>query len=248
MFGETLRMVPVRSTSKQGFVFIMPRTASQWDSEKYPSAIHSIYVALPGDADAELIAASANAVLRETAGQPFVIKTIEPKLIDALQNANDARLPLRYRLALLTFTPTRLDIIENNSRSNGARSVCYDRIPNDAQTLLDAHDVYSVAELQTMFADGTARCWLRYVGDAPVAIALTFANSTTLHEIGSLYVQADARRGGHAEALVRAALHDLEYRALKIRYVVDAENAASIALATRCGLQEALRSEHWLSN
>jgi ribosomal protein S18 acetylase RimI-like enzyme len=254
LFGEALHVVPVRSTTKQGYVFIMPRAASQWDSEKYPSAMYSIYVALPVDADAELIAASASTVLRESAGQPFVIKTIEPKLIDALQNTNDARLPLRYQLALLTLTPTerhatlaRRDIIENDSTSNGARSVCYDHIPHDAQTLLDAHDVYSASEMQTMFADASARCWLRYVGDAPVAIALTFANSTTLHEIGSLYVRADARRAGHAEALVRAALHDLENRALKIRYVVDAENAASIALATRCGLQEALRSEHWLS-
>ncbi len=261
MFGEALRAVPVCGHSTSGFIFIMPRAASQWDSAKYPSVQHSIYVALPAYADDALVELTAATVLAESAGESFVVKTIERKVIDALQRTSSARMPLRYQLALLTFTPTRSsaattppalsehDTIENTERAvPSVRSVCCDHIPNDARALLDAHNVYSATELNTMFADGVARCWLRYANDAPVAVALTFANSKTQHEIGSLYVRADARRAGHAEALVRSALHDLATRELKVRYVVDAENTASISLATRCGLQETFRAEHWLSN
>ena len=104
-----------------------------------------------------------------------------------------------------------------------------------------------------MFADGSARCLLRFDGDGdeadrhPVAIALSFPNTPTLHEIGSLYVAPHARRAGHASALVHAALADIALRDLAARYVVDATNAPSIELAKRCGLREVMRVEHWLS-
>ena len=102
-----------------------------------------------------------------------------------------------------------------------------------------------------MFADGSARCLLRFDGDEadrhPVAIALSFPNTPTLHEIGSLYIAPQARRAGHASVLVHAALADIASRDLATRYVVDATNAPSIELATRCGLREVMRLEHWLS-
>ena len=111
--------------------------------------------------------------------------------------------------------------------------------------------VYSAGELDTMFADGSARCLLRFDGDEadrhPLAIALSFPNTPTLHEIGSLYVAPLARRAGHASVLVHAALADVARRDLAARYVVDATNARSIELATRCGLREVMRLEHWLS-
>jgi ribosomal protein S18 acetylase RimI-like enzyme len=255
LFGDALRVVSIRTNTSNGFLFFMPCASSQWDRMKYPSTVYSVYVAVPGNADADLIATAAHAVLRETSGKSFVIKTIERSLIDALQVSNDVRMPLRYQLALLTFTPQPASAVAKTMVSDATYAtdedvvcVCREHIPNEARALLDTHDVYSSAELETMFADGSARCWLRIAGNKPVAIALTFANSKTLHEIGSLYVRPDVRRAGHAEALVRTALHDLEVRGLKVRYVVDAENAASIALAMHCGLREALRSEHWLSN
>ena len=98
-----------------------------------------------------------------------------------------------------------------------------------------------------MFADGSARCLLRLVGDTPVTIALSFPNTQTLHEIGSLYVSPPARRTGHADALVRAALVDNASRSMRVRYVVDATNVPSITLAKRCGLREVMRLEHWLA-
>jgi ribosomal protein S18 acetylase RimI-like enzyme len=255
LFGDALRVVPIRAAASNGYLFVMPIASSQWDRVKYPNAVHSVYVALPVNAGSELIAAAALHVLRETSEESFVIKTIERSLIDALHASRDSRTPLRYQLALLTFTPQHANAATGsvtadgvNTASANAACICYDHIPNEACALLAAHNVYSETELETMFADGSARCWLRVASDAPVAVALTFANSKMLHEIGSLYVRPDARRSRHAEALVRAALHDLAARGLKIRYVVDAENAASIALAKRCGLREALRSEHWLSN
>ena len=122
-------------------------------------------------------------------------------------------------------------------------------IPASARALLAAHDVYSDSELATMFADGSARCLLSFDSDEsePEAIALTFPNTRTLHEIGSLYVAPHVRRAGHASALVRAALTDVAARNLAVRYLVDATNVPSITLAQRCGLREVMRLEHWLA-
>jgi GNAT superfamily N-acetyltransferase len=251
MFGNTLSVFPIEANSERGVVFVMPRAASQWDTSKYPSAVHSVYTALPATASESLIAAAAQRVLLETRNEPFVVKTIERRLIERLQASGDARMPMHYALALLTFTPIKalapvLDSTYESSTIDAQfKSVCYEQIPQAAWPLLNAHDVYSKAELSKMFADGTARCWLRFVRDEAKAVLLTFANSKTLHEIGSLYVHANARRARHAQALVRAALDDIDKRGLKVRYVVDATNNASISLAQQCGLCEALRAEHW---
>jgi ribosomal protein S18 acetylase RimI-like enzyme len=155
-------------------------------------------------------------------------------------------------LALLTFTPDEQTIslpsaVESQTM-NSARSARFDHILQAAWPLLEAHNAYSRDELDGMFADGTARCWLRFVGNEAVAALLTFANSKTLHEIGSLYVHPSARRAGHAQALVRAALDDIAARGLKVRYASDATNSASISLAQQCGLHEVLRAEHWYTS
>jgi ribosomal protein S18 acetylase RimI-like enzyme len=153
----------------------------------------------------------------------------------------------KYERALCTFTvapdagtsASRVAASAHNVRVTPA-------ITAEARPLLDAHDVYSAGELETMFADGNGRCFVSFDGDSAVAVALSFPNSSLLYEIGSLYVAPDARRAGHASALVRAALADVAARGLTVRYVVDATNAPSIALAKRCGLREVMRLEHWL--
>jgi ribosomal protein S18 acetylase RimI-like enzyme len=231
----------------RGYVLTMPRSMSQWASSKYPDHERIAYPAMPAHASDSLLDAAAQCVLRITERKPFVVNTVDTSLIARLQRASDARLPLSFRLALLTFVPNleAADAPNSSKRDESIRSFAH--IPADASSLLNAQNSYSDRELATMFADGTARCWLRYVDQSPVAVLLTFANSRTLHEMGSLHVQADARRSGHAQALVRAALDDMRLRGLKVRYVVEATNDASIALAERCGLREALRAQHWLS-
>ncbi|MGL4231378.1 MAG: GNAT family N-acetyltransferase [Casimicrobium sp.] len=251
MYGDALTAFPIDAVDERGFVFVMPRAVSQWATLKYPNAIHCVYVALPPVASEALIDSATDCVLRETHDEPFAIITLEHRLIERLQKRGDARMPMRYALALLTFTPhvvmNDADDIDCESRVLDARvrNACTSLVADDALPLLRAHNVYSDRELHTMFDDGSARCWLRYVNDEAVAVLLTFANSKTLHEIGSLYVLPSARRAGHAQALVRAALRHIASRGLKVRYVVDATNDASIALAQQSGLREALRSAHW---
>jgi ribosomal protein S18 acetylase RimI-like enzyme len=249
MFGDAIDTHPIVNGNELGYIFIMRSALSQWDSAKYPHSTFSVYVALPTHATDRLIESTADRVLLETRGEPFVVKTIELRLVRRLQAMNDARLPLHYRLALLTFTPNEQVVsprcASESQTTNSARNSRFDRIPQTAWPLLEAHNAYSKDELDGMFNEGTARCWLRFIGDEAAAVLLTFANSKTLHEIGSLYVHPSARRVGHAQALVRAALDDIAARGLKVRYASDATNSASISLAQQCGLREALRAEHW---
>ena len=179
------------------------------------------------------------------AADSFVVKTRERELIAALRLATPT---LTYQRALCTFVPSveaERQFVSPDNLASTTRMT--DHIPPEAHALLAAHDVYSKRELETMFADGSARCLLRLVGDTPVAIALSFPNTQTLHEIGSLYVSPPARRAGHAGTLVRTALADTARRGLNVRYVVDATNAPSIDLAKCCGLREVMRLEHWLT-
>lgn len=248
LFGDALKVFSVGAGDERGYVMTMPCAASHWASQHYPGVTWVVHIALREGASAELIAIAAERVLRDTQREPFVVVTVEPRLTSALQASGDARAPLAYRLALLTFVPTAATMaIVCESVDGSIRNACHTRVPDDARNLLASHNTASDRELETIFADGNARCWVRFVDGEPVAVLLTFANSKSLHEIGSLHVAANYRRAGHARALVGAALADLRERGLSIRYVANATNEASIALAQQCGLRLALRSEHWVS-
>ena len=240
-----MRIVPIRANDEHAFLLLMPRLASLWDTTNYPDATLVIFPVLAAVHSYAMLAACAQAILCSAAAERFVVKTCERDLIAALRSA----LPtLSYQRALCTFIPA--DEAASGFVSSAdlpSRVQLTAHIPPEAYPLLAAHDVYGKRELETMFADGSARCLLSRVDDIPVAIALSFPNSRTLHEIGSLYVASPARRAGHACALVRTALADNASRGLQVRYVVDASNSPSINLATRCGLREVMRLEHWLA-
>ncbi len=247
LYREQMRVVKFEVGAEQGFLLLLPRAASQYDTAKYPSASLVIFPVLSRSPPDALIDECVLAVLKIAGAETFVIKSCDLRLVSALRSERPA---LTCERALLTFTR----FSEEGAGLNGPANVkprhelkLTSHIPPEAQALLAAHDVYSASELETMFADGTARCFLSVDGDDPVAIALAFPNTPTLHEIGSLYVAPQARRAGHASALVRAAMADLAGRNLAVRYVVDAMNAASIELAKQCGLCEVMRLEHWLS-
>ena len=196
---------------------------------------------------AALIDVCARAILQQAGTDSFVVKTCDLPLISALHTL---RPTLTYQRALCTFTPDATVHVEPDRLANAIVLVqVTDHVPSSARVLLAAHDVYSDGEQAVMFSDGSARCLLSFSVDAdePAAVALTFPNTRTLHEIGSLYVAPHVRRARHASALVRAALTDVAARNLAVRYLVDATNVPSITLAQRCGLREVMRLEHWLA-
>ena len=249
LYREHMRLVPVDVGAEQAYLMLSPRAASQWDTAKYPSASLAIFPVLSASPSAAMIQACVAAIVENAGDETFVVKSCEIGLIEALRSALPA---LNYQRALLTFTPGGEDgagFIKPACVKAVVQVTC--QIPPNARALLAAHDVYSASELETMFAEGSARCLLTFDGDNaghhPSAIALSFPNTPTLHEIGSLYVAPHARRTGQASALVRAALADIASRSLAVRYVVDATNAPSVELATHCGLRKAMRLEHWLS-
>ncbi len=249
LFGEDLHAARVNDGDATGYVFTMLREKSQWDTNKYPNAMYVVYAALPPQPSNALVDAAVRCALQLTHGAPFVAKATEQRFIEGIQRAEDGRTPLRYVLSLLTFVPStqRPLALQKFMDDAVASNQIHDTIPQAAREFLAAHNVYSEAELQTLFADGSARCWVRMADDRPVAMLLTFANSPTLHEIGSVHVNHDSRKRGHASALVRSAILDLVSRGLKVRYVVEATNEASIAVAEKCGLTLATRMEHWVS-
>lgn len=245
LFRDQTRIVPIAAGDERAFLLVLPRSASQWATEKYPDAKRVIFPALAAERSSAMLAASVQAILLHADADRFVVNTCERDLIEALRRVIPT---LRYQRALCTFVPSVEAASDFVSADDGVSITrLTNHIPPEASLLLAAHDVYSKRELETLFADGFARCLLRLVDDTPVAIALSFPNTATLHEIGSLYVSPTARRSGHAGALVRAALADIASRGLNVRYVVDATNAASVELAKRCGLREVMRLEHWLA-
>ncbi len=248
LYRKHLRIVPISADTEQAFLMVLPRAASQWATAKYLSATLVIFPVLPASPSAAMLAVCVTTILENADAEIFVVNSPERAVIAALRAVLPA---LNYQRALLTFTPGGEDgggFLRSVSPSSVQVAT---QIPTEALSLLAAHDVYGASELETMFADGSARCLLSFDGDGanlhPVAIALTFPNTPTLHEIGSLYVAPHARRAGRARALVGVALADVASRNLLVRYVVDATNAPSIELATRCGLREVMRLEHWLS-
>lgn len=248
LFGSQLHSVPLRLSDEVAYLLWSRRDASQYDSAKYPTADVVFYPALAEAPTPTMLEVCARAILDEARGRTFVVKTIETRLLDALRVATPVA-RFSYERALCTFTVAG-DAAVQSPAATAMLAAHHIRvsttITDEAQPLLDAHNVYSASELQTMFADGNGRCIVGFDGNSAVAVALSFPNSPSLYEIGSLYVSPDARRCGHASALVRAALDDLAARGLAVRYVVDATNAPSIALAERCGLREVMRLEHWL--
>ena len=250
MFGlyrEQMRVVAFDVGAEQGFLLLLPRAASHYDTAKYPSASRVIFPVLSRSPSVAMIDACVVAIVKSAGAETFVIKSCELALVSALRAARPA---LSYQRALLTFTRFSEESAWLASHADVMPPIKLKVTPlvlAEAQALLAAHDVYSASELKTMFTDGSARCLLSVDGEEPVAVALAFPNTPTLHEIGSLYVAPHARRAGHAGALVRAAMADIAGRNLAVRYVVDATNAPSIDLAKRCGLREVMRLEHWLS-
>ncbi len=246
LFGAQLRSLPLRVADEVAYLLWSRRDASQYDSAKYPTADVVFYPALNVAPSAAILDVCARAILEEARGRTFVVKTIEPALVVALRTlAPTAR--FNYERALCTFTVAPDGGTSASGATTSAQNVRQTpAITDEARPLLDAHNVYSAGELETMFADGNGRCFVSFDGDVAVGVALSFPNSPSLYEIGSLYVAPVARRAGHASALVRAALADAAARGLSVRYVVGATNAPSIALAERSGLREVMRLEHWL--
>ncbi len=245
LFRDHIRIVPINAQGERAFLLLMPRSASLWDTAHYPEATLVMFPVLAAVHSDAMLTACVQAILLSAEGEKFVVKTCERDVIAALRSA----LPtLSYQRALCTFTPAHQaesSLVSATDLPSTVQLTAH--IPPDAYPLLEAHGVYSHSELETMFADGSARCLLSRVEGAPVAIALSFPNSPTLHEIGSLYVSPPARRAGHATELVRAALAHNASCGLRVRYVVDSTNTASIDLAKRAGLREAMRLEHWLA-
>ncbi len=276
LYGTAVRVIPLRTGRASGesaaLVMITPRAVSQYDQTHYADVDWVVYPALPEGADATLVAGCVGAVLMAVGDASFVVKTIDEAVVAALHERLPDRRAPQYRRALCTFgvaddaaftaRSARHDGIDPDDiapRELSAATIrVSDHLPAEALPLLRAHAVYSESELIALFAEGTARCHLRFAhppanfadvsnaSPAAVGVLLTFPNTPEIHEIGSLHVHRAARRAGHARALLASALDDLRRRRLTARYVVDATNTPSIALAQACGLQERFRLSHWV--
>jgi ribosomal protein S18 acetylase RimI-like enzyme len=226
----------------------MPARESHYDCTTYPHATRIAYPALLANASADDIAACAQRISALARDERLICKTQEDTLIDALAT----HVQMKEVRALCNFLLPQIAPAASLSRPewrqsapHGRRALHATEIAPQVRPLLAAHGVYTDAELRTLFANGDARChWIEAQGEVR-AVALTFATTPTIHEIGSLYVAPQARRQGHARALVLAALAELQARGLTPRYVVDGANVPSIALAQACGLREAFRLRHF---
>jgi ribosomal protein S18 acetylase RimI-like enzyme len=209
---------------------------SQYDRLTYPHATLVAYPALTADASDSEIRACAEYIASLTATEYVILKTLDERLIAEITR----RTTCKPQRALATFLRTDIPI----SIPTFAKVHVEPELPRNAQTLVQAHGVYSEDEIKKLFEDGEGRCfWIESASNA-LAVALSYPTTKTIHEVGNVYVTHEARRQGYARAIVCAAIENLASRGKTARYVVDTKNTASIALATQCGLAEKFRLQH----
>ncbi len=104
---------------------------------------------------------------------------------------------------------------------------------------------YSSGELAHLFERG-AVAFVREVGNEVVAACLAYPNTDDLWEVGALYTVEGARRRGHGQAVVTAALNWVLEQDYTPRYQTDDDNGASLGLAASIGLVETLRLSHYV--
>ena len=81
--------------------------------------------------------------------------------------------------------------------------------------------------------------------ETAVCACLAYHNYNNIWEIGALHTLPTARRQGHAQKVVAAAVHHLQINQLRPRYQFHESNHASQQLAKKLGLIPFLTTTHF---
>jgi RimJ/RimL family protein N-acetyltransferase len=207
---------------------LLNTAASEYDRETYPVAV---WAALISSDHPSLTARLLEAV-------PQDVGVVFKLAMDADRDAVAARFRIEPAACFLSYTSSLQ--FNRDARVRVTRDVA------DAVLRMFEHQGHGRAWVRSLLAAGRGFACVLDVDEEPGAACLAFENCGQVWEVGGVYTHEPLRGRGLGGTVVRTALAVLGERGLIPRYQVNAENAASIALAKSVGLQRFLTLTHYL--
>ena len=228
-YPQATTALAVSESGETAGLVIMESAASPFDRAAYPDAAIVAFIASPS-------ARLTEALFRHV---PLARGAVFKLQSDADRAVIAQMLPAECVRIYHSFT-----------HSGGARrdpAVRISRNPRDADYALLAIQGHERGVLAPLLASGEAFVSVLddpANGDLPVSICCAFRNHGPVFEIGGVVTREDQRGKGFAPRVVRTALAVLEEDGLLARYHVEAQNGASLRVATGLGLRRFLTLTH----
>ena len=233
LYSKVIRQNYSEAGGQIGLLLSYPTQAVSWDRTLYPGTNH---VLLPTASDSIAAERLATYAWEQFSTElPVVIKFCDATTKAAFGQA----FPLRFADTYLSFSAapdTAFELPKQVVRSDQLTDSC---------AALFVSNGYDYADLEAYFIKG-AVSFAIYEQNRPQCVCMVFQNYDTIWEIGGVQTIVSARRKGYARQVVQAALYTLLAQGKIPRYMVSAQNAASVQLAEGLGLQLCLRFEHYV--
>ncbi len=228
-YGSSMTLRLFQEGDSWALQSLLPSADSDWDRKAYPDARLIGFV----DGNSAIRKLEALTTLPKDS---LVIKTGDQQVKDFV-----ARLP-----GVTRTTTYRSFTSPAGSSGNRGEAVIPPASGRDAAAWgLFLRNGYEPDELQRYF-DNDARWFGIHDGGQLGSACFVYRNYKTVWEIAGVYTIERCRKRGLGRTVVRSALAHLAQERRVPRYQVRGDNAASIALAQSCGLQEFLQVDHYL--
>jgi GNAT superfamily N-acetyltransferase len=226
-YPEHSRIHRVSDATGAATLVVLDASVSPCDRQAYP---HAAVAALISSDHPDLTAQLMRHLPR---GVGIVFKLSR----DADLAAVESQFAVKRRTAVVSFTSA--------GPFEQSPDVQMTTAPSDATFRLFASQGHDRAWLEPPLRNGTAfACVLERGGDA-LSACFAFENYGPVWEVGGVITAPSHRGRGLGAQIVCTVLAELTGRGLTPRYQVDADNAASIALARSVGLAPFLTIAHY---
>ena len=226
LYGEAMTCHFLQQGEEKGCVLLLPTAVSDYDQRTYPD---SQFVVLAAATHPDLLHTLA---LRVPTDQPLIFKLISPEQAEVFSHY----FALQRLTAFISYTDQPQAVVSMPAGVVVSKGVVPDLLP------LFAANGYSAEVVTGYFAKGQAVSFAVYGdgggdgGETAVCACLAYHNYNNIWEIGALHTLPTARRQGHAQKVVAAAVHHLQINQLRPRYQFHESNHASQQLAKKLGL------------
>lgn len=234
LYGERMVCHFLERDGEKGCVLLLPTAVSDYDQRTYP---HSQFVILAAATRPDLLHELA---LHIPTNQPLIFKLIGPEQTEVLGRS----FPLQRLTAFVSYTDQPFTAVPMPGDVVVSHALSPDLLP------LFAANGYSAETVAGYFARGQAVSFAVYGansegGKTAVSACLAYHNYHNIWEIGALHTLPTARRQGHGQKTVAAAVHYLQANQLRPRYQFHESNHASQQLAAKLGLVPFLTTTHF---
>lgn len=229
-YGEQIETHFQQVGDSSAVLLLLPTHAYYYDAQTYPQ---TEYVVLFSTDDLD---ANAGLLERIPTDCNMVFKLMDP----AVQQLLAPRFQLKPVTSFLSYTnfPSLHFASDPDVRVS-------ESVDDECLAIYDSQG-HPSATVGKQFANGEAINYvLRREGKA-ISACFTYRNYEPVWEIGGVWTDPSARRGGYARRVVATALHSLAQQNRTPRYQVHEANLSSIQLAESLGLTRFVKIDHFL--